>query len=348
MKAVYIQEHGGPEALIYGQRPEPAIASPHEVKVRVHACAVNRLDIYTRSGARGTRRSSPEPLILGCDAAGEVVEVGDEVRLLKPGDRVVLDPVVTCGQCPFCLAGQDTLCQSRRMLGSTMDGGYAEYITAPAANAFPIPDAMPYQDAAALPTTFMPVWRIVVRQGQLQPWETTLVLSASSGVGTAAIQVAKNVVGARVIATTSTPEKAAKARELGADEVIVYTEEEFSAERLQGLTGGRGVDLVVDHVGADFWEAAYAGLAPGGRYGVCGITTGYQANLHLGQLFARQLTVFGVFMAPKEELRHVLDAARRGLVRGVISATFPLAEAAAAHRAMEERSAFGKIVLTVD
>jgi NADPH:quinone reductase-like Zn-dependent oxidoreductase len=345
MKAVYITEHGGPEALIYGQRPEPVVG-PGEVKVRVRACALNRLDVYTRAGVRGTRRATTEPLILGCDVAGDVAEVGAGVRLVKTGDRVVLDPVLNCGQCPPCRAGQDALCPYRGMLGANVDGGYAEFVKAPAANAFAAPEGLSYEEAAALPTTFMPVWRILVRVGQLKPWETVLVLSASSGVGTAAVQVAKGVVGARVIATTSTPEKAARARALGADEVIVYTAEDIE-ERVKALTGGRGVDMVVDHVGSDFWEKAYASLAVGGRYGVCGVTSGYRGQIHLGQLFSKQLTLFGGMMANKEDLRQVLDTARRGLIKPVIDRTFPLAQAAEAHRAMEGRSFFGKLVLKV-
>jgi NADPH:quinone reductase-like Zn-dependent oxidoreductase len=345
MKAVYIQEHGGTEALIYGDLPEPT-PGPTEVKVRVHAVALNRLDIYTRAGARGMRRSSTDPLVLGCDAAGEVVAVGAEVRAIQVGDRVVVEPAITCGICRFCVAGHDDLCQDRQMMGSTRDGGYAEYLVAPAVNAFVIPSDISYEEAASLPTTFMPVWRIVVRQGQLKPWETALVLSASSGVGAAAIQVAKHVVGARVITTTSTPEKAEKARALGADEVILYNDEDI-AERVAELTDRRGVDLVVDHVGADFWEKAYGSLAIGGRYGVCGVTTGYRAQLHMGQLFTKQLTLFGVFMGGKEDFRQVVDALRRGLIRGAVSRTFPLEEAAAAHQAMEELGFFGKLLLTV-
>lgn len=346
MKAVFITEQGGPEVLIYGDMPEP-IVGPRDIKIAVKACALNRLDLYTRAGARGLRRRTNEPLILGCDAAGEVVEIGEEVITVQIGDRVVLDPAVTCGQCQQCLAGNDSICSGKRsMLGSTVNGGYAEYITAPASNAFRIPDALSFEEAASLPTTFMPVWRIIVRQGQLKPSETALVLSASSGVGTAAIQVAKNVIGARVIATTSTQEKAAKARDLGADEVIVYTEESVG-ERVKELTEGHGVDLVVDHVGSEFWDDAYSSLSIGGRYGVCGVTTGYQAQLHMGQLFSKQLTVFGVFMAGKEDFRQVVDAVRRDLLHGTVSKTFSLTDAIKAHQAMEERSFFGKIILTI-
>ncbi|MQF82766.1 zinc-binding dehydrogenase [SAR202 cluster bacterium AD-802-E10_MRT_200m] len=346
MKAVYITEHGGSEALKYGDMPEPEVG-PRDVKVAVKACALNRLDLYTRAGARGTRRRTNEPLILGCDASGEIVEVGEDVFTIKVGDRVVLDPAVTCGQCQQCLAGNDSICSGKRsMLGATVNGGYAEYVVAPASNAFRIPDVLGFEEAASLPTTFMPVWRIIVRQGQLKPHETALILSASSGVGTAAIQVAKNVIGARVITTTSTLEKATKARDLGADEVIVYTEESIS-ERVKELTEGRGVDLVVDHVGSEFWNDAYSSLTIGGRYGVCGVTTGYEAQLHMGQLFSKQLTVFGVFMGGKEDFRQVVDAVRRNLLHGTVSEKFPLADAVKAHEAMEERSFFGKIVLTV-
>jgi NADPH:quinone reductase-like Zn-dependent oxidoreductase len=346
MKAVYIEEHGGPEALIYGNLPEPEI-EPFEVKIKVKACALNRLDLYTRAGARGTRRKTTDPLILGCDVAGEIVEIGQAVTTVELGDRVVVDPIITCGQCANCLSGKDALCSGRRsMIGATMNGGYAEFVKVPAINTFNIPNDISYEEAASLPTTFMPVWRIVIQQGQLKPWETVLVLSASSGVGTAAIQVAKNVVGARVIATTSNQEKAEKAKQLGADEVIVYTEETIG-EKVKEFTNGQGVNLVVDHVGTEFWEDAYSSLSVGGRYGVCGVTTGYQAQLHLGMLFSKQLTIFGVFMASKQDLREIVSALRRRQISGTVSQTFSLRDAAEAHKAMEDRNFFGKLVLSI-
>ncbi|MCS7207430.1 MAG: zinc-binding dehydrogenase [Dehalococcoidia bacterium] len=345
MKAVYIQQHGGPEVLTYGEVPDP-VPGWGEVKVRVRACSLNRLDVWIRTGLRGTRREFPQPFILGLDIAGDVVEVGPGVRTLRGGERVVLDPVLSCGQCDFCRAGQDDLCPSRGMLGSTVNGGYAEYVVAPAANAYLIPPNLSYEEAAAMPTTFMPVWHMLVRKGAVKPWETVLVLSASAGVGTAAIQVAKRVLGARVIATTSTPDKAQRARSLGADEVIIYTQEDLE-KRVLEVTGGRGVDMVVDHVGAEFWPKAYAVLARGGRYGVCGVTTGYRTELHMGQLFSKQVMVFGVSMGNKEDFRQVVDAARRGLVKGLVDKVFPLAEARRAHETMESRSFFGKLVLQV-
>ena len=345
MKAVYITEHGGVEALTYGDLPEPTIG-PHDVKIRVRACALNRLDLFTRAGVRGTRIQFDGPHILGGDLAGDVAEVGDEVTHVKPGDRVVVNPRLTCGQCRFCIGGEDELCERPRMLGSNTSGSYAEYVGVSAVNTVALPDSMSYEEAASLPTVFLPCWNLLMRRATLKPWETVLVLSASSGVGTAAIQVAKRVIGARVIATTSTEEKALKASELGADHVINYTDEDIP-QRIKELTGGHGVDVVLDHVGADFWPAAIASLAPGGRYGICGVSTGYRAELQMGMLFLKNQSVFGIFMGRQEDLRQIVATAERGLIRGIIHRTFPLEEAAKAHEAMESRNFFGKLVLTV-
>jgi NADPH:quinone reductase-like Zn-dependent oxidoreductase len=345
MKAVYITRHGGGDALTYGDLPEPVVG-PNDVKVRVRACGVNRLDVFTRMGVRGTRLDLGEPRILGGDAAGDVVEVGSEVGRLRAGDRVVVNPRLTCGQCRYCAAGEEELCTTPGQLGSTTNGSYAEYVRAPASSVLSIPDSISYEQAASLPTVFLPSWTILVRRAALRPWETALVLSASSGVGTAAIQVAKNVIGARVITTTSTDDKARRARELGADEVINYSREEIDG-RVKELTEGRGADVVLDHVGADFWPAASRALAPGGRYGICGVTSGYKVELQMGSLFLKNQTVFGVFMGRNEDLRQIIDMAARGTIRGVIHETFPLAETARAHEVMEARNFFGKLVVTV-
>ena len=345
MKAVYLTEHGGPEVLTYGDLPEPT-PGPNEVKVRVRACALNRLDVFTRAGVRGTRIRFRGPHVLGGDIAGDVAEVGSEVTNVSVGDRVLLNPRVTCGQCQHCLSGEDEFCPRSSMLGARSNGGYAEYVCAPAANALPLPDSVGYAQAAALPTVYLPCWTILMRRAALKPWETALILSASSGVGTAGIQLAKNVIGATVITTTSTDEKARMARELGADEVINYTSEDI-AERVKEITGGRGVDVVLDHVGADFWPAATASLARGGRYGICGVTTGYRAELQMGAMFLNYHTVFGVFMGRKEDLRLILDRAVSGVIRSVIHQEYPLEDAARAHEDMEGLNFFGKLVLTV-
>ena len=344
MQSVYIEAHGGPEVLTFGERPEPEV-SEGQVKVRVRATALNRLDLYTRAGDRGLERQFPPPLILGGDCAGEVAEVGMGVAGLKEGDRVVINPRLSCQQCPACLSGQDDLCRRSQFLGSALDGSYAEFLSVSAANAHVLSDSVSYEQAAAIPTTYLPVWNMLVRRLQLKPWQTVLVLSASAGVGTAAIQMAKDVIGARVIATTSTAEKAAKARELGADEVINYTEEDIR-QRVREITGNAGVDAVVDHVGADFFGPAFASLRPGGRYGICGATTGLRAELHLGLLFSQQKEVYGVYMGTKEDMRQIVEMLNRGAVRPVVDRSFPLPEAAAAHQAMEATSFFGKLLLT--
>lgn len=346
MKAVYMTEHGGADVLQYGDLPEPQIG-PNDVKVRVRASSLNRLDVYTRAGVRGTRRRNfDDPHVLGGDAAGEIVEVGSEVRGREIGQRVLVNPRMTCNQCRWCSAGQDEFCESSGMLGSSRSGSYAEYVGVPATSAVSIPDSLSFQEAATLPTVYLPSWTILVRKGELKSWETALVLSASAGVGTAAIQVAKNVIGATVITTTSTDEKAAQAAELGADHVINYSSEDI-AERVREITGGRGVDVVLDHVGAEFWPAATRSLALGGRYGICGVTTGYRAELQMGAMFTRYQTVFGVFMGRKEDMRQIVEMAGRGVIRGIIHQTFPLEDAAKAHEVMESRNFFGKLVLTM-
>ena len=343
MKAVYIEAHGGPEVLTLGDRPEPEIESL-QVKVRVRAAALNRLDIYTREGGRGLRREFPPPFILGGDCAGDVIEVGSQVSGVKAGDRVVVNPRFSCQQCSWCLSGRDDLCARQQFMGSAIDGSYAEMVAVPAANVHLIAESVSYQEAAAIPTTFLPVWNMLVRRMRVNPWETVLVLSASAGVGTAAIQVAKKVIGARVIATTSTPEKAAKALDAGADAVINYNEEDVT-EQAKALTDGAGVDAVVDHVGGDFFAKAMNSLRPGGRYGICGATTGLRTELHLGLLFSQQKEIYGTFMGNKEDMREIVAMLNRGVIRPVVDRSFPLEKAADAHRAMEETNFFGKLLL---
>jgi NADPH:quinone reductase-like Zn-dependent oxidoreductase len=340
-----MESHGGPEVLQYGERPEPSPRAG-EVKVRVRAAALNRLDTYVRTGRRGQRRNFPSFHILGGDSAGVIAEAGSDAHSHMVGRRVVINPRIPCGACDFCIDGSDDLCPRFRFLGSNCEGSYAEFVCVPASNVHPIADDVTFETAAATPTVYLPTWNILIRKAQLKPWETALVLSASGGVGTAAIQVAKSVVGATVITTTSSPEKAAMARELGADHVIDYTKESIP-DRVKELTHGRGVDVVVDHVGAKFFEDAYNSLKRGGRYGLCGVTSGYLAQLQLGSLFTKQLQVFGVFMGSRADMSQVTQMLNQGRIQPVIHRTFPLEQASAAHEVMEERSFFGKLVLQV-
>jgi NADPH:quinone reductase-like Zn-dependent oxidoreductase len=345
MKAVYITEHGTTDVLTYGELPEPDIG-PTDVKIRVKACALNRLDLYTREGSRGMRVRFNGPHILGGDASGDVAEVGSDVTNVKVGDRVVVNPCLSCDQFLYSIETGADVPPHPRMLGSAVNGGYAEYVSVPVSNVVKLPDSLSYEQAASLPTVFLPSWTILVRKGNLKPWETALIPSASSGVGTAAIQIAKNVVGARVIATTSSDEKAQKARELGADEVINYREEDLAA-RIKEITNGKGVNVVVDHVGADFWPAAMSSLATGGRYGICGVTSGYKSELQMGLLFLKYQTVFGVFMSCTDDLAKIVELAGDRTIKGIIHQTFPLEQAAEAHKTMESLGFFGKLVLTV-
>ena len=345
MRAVYIESQGGPEVLQYGERPEPS-PKAGEVKVRVRAAALNRLDTYVRTGRRGQRRNFPPAHIPGGDSAGVVAEAGSDSLSHLVDRRVVVNPRIPCGACDFCIGGSDDLCPRFRFLGSNCEGSYAEFVCVPASNVHTIADDVSFETAAATPTVYLPTWNILIRKAQLKPWETVLVLSASAGVGTAAIQVAKSVVGATVITTTSSAEKATMAKEIGADHVINYTEESIS-ERVKELTGGRGVDVVMDHVGAQFFDDAFNSLKRGGRYGNCGVTSGYAANLQLGSLFTRQVQVFGVFMGSRADMSQITQMLNQGRIRPVIHRVFTLEEAAEAHRVMEERSFFGKLVLKV-
>jgi len=334
LKAVSIRQHGDPSVMEVTQVDDPA-ATHGQVVVRVRGASINRLDLYTRAGIRGTKLAEDQfPRILGGDSAGEIVEVGEGVTDLFVGQRVVINPLLTTNPVP-------------KMLGTHVQGSYAEFVAVPAANAVPIPDVLPFEQAAALPTVFLPTWSIIMRAGQLQSHETAMVLSASSGVGTAAIQIIKGVVGADCIAVTSTPEKLEKAAELGADHGINYKTEDL-AERVKEITGGRGVDLIVDSTGALLFEAAYASLARGGRFGTCGVTSGYQAQIHLGQLFSKELQLFGVFMGSTAELGQIVDAAGKGQLQGAIHRTLALEEVAQAHEEMERSEHFGKFVVTID
>lgn len=343
MKAVYIESHGDAGVLQYGARPAPR-PGPGEVVVQVRASALNRLDIFTRDGQRGLEREFPPPLILGGDAAGDVAAVGDSVSTLKVGDRVVVNPRLACGVCQWCGSGRDELCRRSRFLGTARDGSYAELVAVPEVNAYPLDAGVSFTDAAAVPTTYLPVWNMAVRRAALQPWETALVFSASAGVGAAAIQIFKKVVGATVIATTSTPEKAELARSLGADYVINYNAEDIT-QRVREITGGAGVDLLVDHVGADVWAHGFRALRPGGRYCICGATSGLRAELHLGLLFSRQIEIYGGYMGSREDMRQIVASLNRGVIKPAIHRTYPLADAAQAHRDLEATNFFGKLLL---
>jgi NADPH:quinone reductase-like Zn-dependent oxidoreductase len=341
MKAVRFHEHGGPEVLRYEDVPEPEIRAD-EALIRVRACSVNHLDLFVRGGLPGIRY--PLPRILGADVAGEVVRTGDLCWRVKPGQRVLLAPATSCRQCEWCVSGHDNRCAKYAVLGAQVDGGYREYMAAPEWAVIPIPAELSFADAAAVPLVFLTAWHMLFARAGLEAGEDVLVLGASSGVGSAAIQIAK-LFHCRVIATAGGEAKMAKAAELGADFVIDHYAQNIAAE-VRRITGKRGVDVVVEHVGAATWERSVQSLAAGGRLVTCGATTGYDVKLDLRFLFSKQQTVMGSYMGTLGELHRVLKFVFAGKLRPVIDTTFPLAEAEAAHRRLERREQFGKVILT--
>jgi NADPH:quinone reductase-like Zn-dependent oxidoreductase len=343
MRAVVFEQHGGPEVLVPGELPRP-VPRADEVLVEVRACALNHLDVWTRRGIPGMTFRMPH--VLGNDVAGVVAEVGSLVSHVAVGDRVLLAPGVSCGRCPSCLGGDDHLCPEYDMLGYGRDGGYAEFVAAPGRNAHPIPAGLSYVQAAAIPLTFLTAWHMLMGRARLKPGENVLVLAAGSGVGSAAIQIAK-LVGARVIATASSEEKLALARDLGADETINYKEEERFERAVRRLTGNAGVEVVVEHVGAATWRSSMASLARNGRLVTCGATTGYDAAVDLRHLFYKHLSLLGSFMGRHSELVALLPLFETGKLRPVVDRVLALEEAATAHRLMEERAQFGKLLLEV-
>jgi NADPH:quinone reductase len=312
MKAVYLTETGAPEVLQFGELPEPSLG-PNEVLIRVRACSLNRLDVFTREGSHGTRITPPH--VLGGDVAGEVVQVGEAVEKIQPGAQVIAN-------------GR---------------GGYAELAVAPSDRVYPLPKGCTFNQGATLPVAGLTAWQMVMNRACVRPGESVFITAAGSGVSTFAIQLCRTL-GARVITTASSPEKLEKARALGAEAGIDYTREDI-LERVRAFTGGEGVDVVLEHVGTPVWDACFEGLKPGGRFVTCGVTAGHRVELHLGRVFARALTIMGVGRGTPEDMRAFLKVVQQGKVQGIVSQVFPLAQAIEAHRMMEASSFFGKLVL---
>ncbi len=343
MKAVIFREHGGPDKLSYEEVPTPKIG-PDDALVKVKACALNHLDIWVRQGIPAY--PIPLPHISGSDVAGLIEAVGRNVTTIKPGDKVFVSPGLSCWQCDACLAGRDNFCSSYGILGAKTDGGYAEYVLVPWRNVLPIPGTLSFQQAAAFPLVSVTAMHMVVTLAQVKPGETVLVMGAGSGVGSTAVQIAK-LVGAKVITTVGADDKIGKAVLLGADAVVNHARENVG-ERVKGLTEGRGVDVVIEHIGPQVWDACLASLTRGGRLVTCGATTGGEVSLNLRSLFARQLTLKGAYMGTRAELVTAANLVGQGKLTPVIDRTFPLKDARAAQEQMLSRNFFGKIVLVVE
>lgn len=340
MKAVFFDRHGGPDVLVHGERPDP-VAGPGEALVRVRACAINHLDLWVRAGLPGL---APEmPHILGNEIAGEIVAVGPGVTHVQPGERTLVNPTLSCGVCAACANGDDHLCRAYDVLGRRRNGGYAELVAVPAANCLPYPTNLSWEEAAALPLVFLTAWHMLVTRANVRPGEDVLVIGAGSGVGSAAIQVAR-LHGARVIATAGNAAKLERARALGAHEVIDHSREDV-AQRARALTAKKGVEIVVEHVGGRIFEAGVAALARNGRLVTCGATAGHHVSLDLNLLFGRHLSLLGSWMGRRADLYEVLRHVATGALKPVVDSTRPLAEARAAHERIEARQHFGKLVL---
>jgi NADPH:quinone reductase-like Zn-dependent oxidoreductase len=340
MKAARIHQHGGPEALVYEEVPEPKIKA-NQCLIRVKACALNHLDLFVRAGIPGMKFAMPH--VLGSDIAGEVVEVGELCDRVKPGWRVLLSPGTSCRQCDQCLLGQDNLCRRFTMFGYGIDGGNTELIAVPEYTVIQIPDDLSFEDAAASPLVFLTAWHMLMARAKLQPGEDVLVLAASSGVGQAAIQIAK-MFQCRVIATAGGEAKLARAKAIGADHTIDHYTQDISAE-VRRITGKRGVDVVIEHVGVATWAKSLESLSPAGRLVICGATTGYDARVDLRFLFSKQWSLLGSFMGTMGELHQVLKFVFRKQLRPVIDGVYPLSEIRAAHERIERKEQFGKVVV---
>jgi NADPH:quinone reductase-like Zn-dependent oxidoreductase len=340
MKAVVIRAHGGPDVLRSEDLPDP-VAGHGEVLVRVRACSLNHLDLWARRGLPG--RTVDFPHVLGNDIAGEVEALGSPATGVTLGQRVMLSPGTSCGRCRACLQGEDSSCRNYRILGYQIPGGYAELVRCPLANVIPLPASFGFEEAAAFPLVFLTAWRMLVTRARLRPAEDVLVWAAGSGVGVAAIQIAK-LFGARVIATAGSDRKLDQAKFLGADHVVHHHRDDVVAE-VRRLTGKKGVEIVVEHVGQATWERSIQCLAYRGRLVTCGATTGAAGTTELRYVFAKQLSILGSYMGGKAELLDAADFFFARKLRTVVHATLPLADARRAHEMMEASEHFGKIVL---
>jgi NADPH:quinone reductase-like Zn-dependent oxidoreductase len=341
MRAIGFTQHGGPQVLTLMERPTPT-PTAQQVRVRVKAVALNHLDVWVRQGWPGLTLDLPH--VLGSDVSGVIDAVGSEVNDLAVGAEVVVNPGLSCGHCERCLMGDDNLCRHYAIIGEHLAGGYAEYVCVPRQNVLPKPKRLSFEAAACLPLTFLTAWTMLVRRSQLKAGETVLVQAAGSGVGSAGVQIAK-LLGATVIATASSEAKLQKAKALGADHLINYTETDFVAE-VRRLTNKRMVDVVFEHVGGTTFEKSVACLPYGGRLVTCGATSGDTVPLNLKVLFYKRLSLLGSTMGSKGDLFRILQLVEAGRLEPVLDRVMPLEAAADAHQLLSERKAFGNIVLT--
>jgi NADPH2:quinone reductase len=346
MKAVQFSEHGRRDVLEYDDFPDPEV-DRDEVRVDVKAGALNHLDVFTRMGLGALSRLDLEmPHIPGSDAAGVVEEVGADVERFEPGDRVAVAAGLACGHCEACRDGDPTMCVDFKIIGEHTRGVHSEETVVPADNLVPVPEGVDWEIAAAAPLVFQTAWRMLVTRAELEPGESVLVLGASGGVGHAAVQIA-DYIGAEVYATASTEEKREYAAEVGADHTIDYEEESF-ADAIDEQTDGRGVDVVVDHIGKATWQDSLHSLVKGGRVVTCGATTGRDPETDINSIFWNQLEILGSTMGTPGEVDDVLELVWKGELEPRIRETLPMSDIDRAHEIIEEREGFGKVVVVPD
>ena len=343
MKAVVYTRHGGREVVRMQEVPMPE-AGANDVLVRVRAVALNHLDLWVRMGLPRLKVTFPH--IAGADVAGVVERIGAAVKLVHEGQEVVLSPGISCGVCAACVAGEDNLCAQYAILGEHRHGGLAEYVAVPEANVLPKPSRLTFEEAAAVPLVFLTAWNMLVTNGRVGFEDTVLIWGAGSGVGSAGIQIAK-VFGASVIAVAGADWKLEKARSFGADEVINHKDQSV-LEEIRRLTARRGVDVVLDHVGAATWDTSLKSLARGGRLVTCGATSGAEATTDIRYIFGRKLSIHGTWMGTKREMHQVMRLVEQGKLRPVVHQVFPLEETVKAQEIMDRSQHFGKLVLRVD
>jgi NADPH:quinone reductase-like Zn-dependent oxidoreductase len=341
MKAVILEQHGGPEVLQYADFPAPE-PGQGQVQVQIHAAAMNRLDVLVRSGWPGIRLEYPH--ILGADGAGVISAIGPGVTSYQVGERVVINSNLSDGKCEFCQAGQDNRCTSWGLLGETAPGTYAQYVVVPDRNVLALPVEFPFDRAAAASLVFLTAWHSLITRGQVQRGESILIVGAGGGVNTAALQIAK-YVGAKVYVVGSNMAKLQRAEELGADELIDRSRDADWSKTVYQLTNKRGVDVVVDNVGASTLPLSLRAARKGGRILTVGNTSGPKFEFDNRYMFAKHLTFSGSTMGTRTDFVEVMSLIFAGKLHPVLDETFALRDARRAHERMERGEFFGKIIL---
>jgi NADPH:quinone reductase-like Zn-dependent oxidoreductase len=343
VRALALDAVGGLEGLALRELPRPELERPDDVRVRVHAAALNRLDLFVAEGLPGVRYTFPH--IVGSDGAGVVDAVGPAVSGVRPGDRVMINPGISCGDCAACREGEESLCASFRVVGEHRAGTAAEYVVLPAGNVAPVPAGMPWDQAAAFSLATLTAWRMLTTRARLRAGETVLIWGIGGGVAQAALQIVGHL-GARAIVTSGAEAKLETARRLGADAPVNHATADVVAE-VRRLTGGRGADVVVDSVGQARWPESLRALRRGGRLVICGATTGPMISLDLRRLFWHQWSILGSTLGSRREYQEIVALAREGKLWPVVDGSVPLQEGPAALARLQRGEQIGKLVIEV-